>query len=114
MQDRLDVKYVKEPIRYIFSISDNGNIKSVVELIIIYDIFGGRPSAYIHKVYTAEKYQRQGFATKLLNDAINKAKEMNCYKVFLVCDDKLVDFYERLGFFIDQHSMRYNVEVNNY
>ena len=80
-------------------------MRSVVELIILPDLFGKRPAAYIHKVYTEDSYQGRGIATSLVKEAISYAKEHGCYKVFLVCRGETVSFYRRLGLHEDKVGM---------
>jgi len=89
------------PTRHVFREGD----ESVVELIVIPDILGRRPVGYIHKVVTAEECQDKGFATELMIIALASAKDMGCYKVFLICGDENRGFYERLGFKPHQSGM---------
>ncbi len=102
----LEIHTAKEPEHYIFNIMN----KSVVEMIVIYDVFGKRPAAYIHKVYTAEEEQNKGYASRLLGMAIDVAKQLNCYKVFVICNEDNKAFYQKNGFKADQISMRINLE----
>ena len=71
---------------------------SRVEMFILPDLFGKRPSAYIHKVYTDAAFQGRGLASGLVREAVEYARERGCYKVFLVCQEDVFPFYEMLGF----------------
>ncbi len=100
--NKLKVDISEKPRRVTFSETSEGEIVSLVELIIIPDVFGQRPAGYIHKIYTDEKYQGKGLATKLVNDAIRCAEKSGCHKVFLITTLENVKFYEGLGFEADQ------------
>lgn len=60
----------------------------------------------IEDIWTHENYRKQGIASSLVNDLIEKAKKYNCYKVILDCEDHNVHLYETLGFKKWQNSMR--------
>ncbi len=83
----------EEPKRLLFTRKNS----SVVELIILPDIFGQKHVGYIHKVFTDTEFRRRGYASELTKEAINRAKKEGCYKVFLLCDEKMVSFYEKIG-----------------
>jgi len=96
----------KKPQRFTFTESDREDVVCCVELIILPDLFGERPAAYIHKVYTDESCQRQGRATGLVNQAIAKARKEGCHKIFTICkDEETAKFYERFGMVKDQLGM---------
>lgn len=52
---------------------------------------------HIEDVVIHPDYQGQGYGKILVQDIIEKAKEQNCYKVILDCDEKKVPFYEKCG-----------------
>jgi len=90
----------------IFLIRDNGeDVKSFVEVFTLPDSLGQRPAAYIHKVATDPEYRGKGYASDLLNEAVRFAKRRGCHKVFLICRDELIPFYQRLGFQEDHQSV---------
>ena len=71
---------------------------SIVELLILPDILStGRQCGYIHKVYTDISSRNNGYASKLVTQAMDYAKSHDCHKVFLICNDETVPFYEKLG-----------------
>ena len=107
----MKISYEAEPKRRLFTIRHDSNekntIESVVELIIIPDIFGKRPAGYIHKVYTDTDFSGRGHASGLVNKAIKTAFEQyDCYKVFLISDEKTAPFYEKLGMCRHQFGMQ--------
>ena len=83
----------RKPKRRVFSADGD----SIVEIIILPDIFGMKPAAYIHKVHTDEEHRGKGYATKLVKEAIEYAQREGCYKAFLICHRETVPFYERCG-----------------
>jgi GNAT superfamily N-acetyltransferase len=73
-------------------------IIAIVELIIIDDIFGKGPCAYLHHVYTDKTHEKRGIATRLVKRARDIAQNNSCYKIFVICEPELKNFYERAGF----------------
>jgi len=61
---------------------------------------GGRSYALIENVVVHSEYQKMGIGRKLMEKAIELAKESNCYKIMLLSgvDNKNHAFYEKLGF----------------
>lgn len=43
-------------------------------------------------------YQRRGFARRLMNAFIERARELGKKKALLICKSELIAYYERLGF----------------
>jgi glucosamine-phosphate N-acetyltransferase len=43
-------------------------------------------------------YRKNGLGKILLQHCIDVAKDMNCYKLILNCDDKLVSYYQNYNF----------------
>ena len=52
----------------------------------------------IFGVNTLPEYRRRGYAGKLINELIFEAKSNGRKGVVLTCKDKLVSFYEKIGF----------------
>jgi len=53
---------------------------------------------HIEDVAAHPDYQNRGIASALVRHATEEARRLGCYKVILSCFDRLVPFYERLGF----------------
>ena len=70
----------------------------------VYIMFQDRhpePYAYLENVYVEQKYRSQGFGKKLVELAIEEAKERGCYKIIGTSktEKTLVhDLYEKYGF----------------
>jgi GNAT superfamily N-acetyltransferase len=88
-------------IKY-FIAKDNGEIIASCYIIIVPNLtFNGKSIGYIENVITGEKYRRRGIGKKIMEMAINYAKEENCYKVVLQSGIKRTmahKFYETIGF----------------
>lgn len=65
-----------------------------------------RSIAMIEDVWVHENYRKQGIASALVNELIERVKGYDCYKVILDCADHNVHLYETLGFKKWQNSMR--------
>ena len=62
---------------------------------------GLRPYGLIENVVTHKDYGKRGYGTKVLERAVEIAKEHNCYKVMLMTSSKSEEtlrFYEKAGF----------------
>lgn len=55
-------------------------------------------AAHIEDVATREWFTWQGVAKKLIERAIQEAKQRWCYKIILDCNEQLVPFYEKSWF----------------
>jgi glucosamine-phosphate N-acetyltransferase len=61
-------------------------------------IHGGRYVGHIEDVAVHRDYQQQGVGSALVRHATEEARRHGCYKVILNCYERLVPFYERLGY----------------
>ena len=55
-------------------------------------------AAHIEDVVISEQFRKQNYGKTLINFLIKKAKEYNCYKVILNCENKLQNFYNKCNF----------------
>tara|TARA_B100000424_G_scaffold57824_2_gene41889 strand:+ start:15368 stop:15835 length:468 start_codon:yes stop_codon:yes gene_type:complete len=54
--------------------------------------------AHIEDVIVHENYRKKGLGKMLINKCIEYAKEKNCYKIVLYCEEENIDFYQKCGF----------------
>ena len=62
---------------------------------------GGRSYAVIENVVTHPDFRKQGMGRAILDDAVRRARDANCYKVVLTTGSKresTLSFYEKAGF----------------
>ncbi|MDD4412897.1 MAG: GNAT family N-acetyltransferase [Patescibacteria group bacterium] len=80
-----------------------GFIKLVIDTKFSHDVCrAGR----IEDVVVRKGYESKGIATKLMEKAVEKAKEIGCYKITLDCRLELESFYNKFGFSQHEISMR--------
>ena len=108
----------KEPIRYWWRIMENTSIHTyVVEkdgmvigtatLHVLEKLIGGGSFVgQIEDVCVSKSHKGNGLGQILVNKLIEVSKEVRCYKVILNCDEKLVPFYEKNGFYQKEIQMR--------
>lgn len=72
-------------------------------------IRNGGIAALIEDVAVRQQYRGQKIGEQLILHLIQKAKELNCYKIILSCFDERVSFYERCGFKKECNTMRINL-----
>ena len=65
----------------------------------------GGLASFIEEVIVRKEYRGKGIGEMLVSKAIEKAKELGCYKVILQCSDENVKFYEKCGL----SKFKYNV-----
>jgi GNAT superfamily N-acetyltransferase len=91
----------KYNIKYYIA-KDNGKIIGSCYICIIHNLTrGGRSIGFIENVITDKEYRRRGIGKRLVEKAVEYAKEQNCYKVILQSGSKRTDahkFYESTGF----------------
>ena len=88
-------------LRYFVLVFDRKFVSSCALSIIPNLTRGARPYALIENVVTHEKFRRNGYATKVLKNALEYAWKNQCYKVMLLTGSKnqgIHEFYEKVGF----------------
>jgi ribosomal protein S18 acetylase RimI-like enzyme len=86
----------------IYNFTDKEDGKVVSSLILYVVKLPSRHLGVIEEVKTDEPYRRQGRATKLMKEAIEKGRELglDCIELTVREDSPIVqDFYKSLGFF---------------
>lgn len=61
-------------------------------------IHNGGKVGHIEDVATRAGYEGIGVGKKIINKLIEISKDNQCYKIILDCDDKVIKFYEKIGF----------------
>ena len=57
----------------------------------------GSTASFIEDVIVRKKYRGRGIGELLVSSAIDKSRELGCYKVVLQCSDDNIKFYEKCG-----------------
>lgn len=86
-------------VKHFIEIKDNEN--QIASLVLYFVPLRSRHLAVIEEVKTNEGYRNKGYATQLINIAINKAKELNADTLELCLNKKdtmAVKLYEKCGF----------------
>ena len=63
---------------------------------------------HIEDVVVNKEFEGQGIGMKLVLSLLDIAKEKKCYKTILNCEDKLLPFYEKIGFKQKSTEMRFD------
>ena len=63
---------------------------------------------HIEDVVVNKKFEGRGIGMKLVLSLLDVAKEKKCYKTILNCEDKLIPFYEKIGFKQKSTEMRFD------
>ena len=63
---------------------------------------------HIEDVVVNKEFEGQGIGMKLVLSLLDAAKEKKCYKTILNCEDKLIPFYEKIGFKQKSTEMRFD------
>lgn len=61
--------------------NENGKVLGWVQLYIISNERHDEPYAFLENLYVEEEYRKQGLGTKLIQAAIEEAKNRDCYKI---------------------------------
>ena len=63
---------------------------------------------HIEDVVVKKEFEGQGIGMKLVLSLLDIAKERECYKTILNCEDELIPFYEKIGFKQKSTEMRFD------
>ncbi len=80
---------------------DGEKVVSTCYLAIIPNLTYGKAIGFIENVVTDENYRKQGLGRKVINRALQIAREHNCYKAILqsgIARTQAHEFYKSLGF----------------
>lgn len=97
-KDKVFDEIKKNPNHLIYVLEDEWIIGCGTLLIEPKFIHNGQSVGHIEDIVIDKKYRNLGLGKKLIDFLINKAKELECYKVILDCSDEHVIFYEKTGF----------------
>ena len=90
------------------AVDDNKIVGSTTLLIEQKFIHDGGLVGHIEDVVVRKDYEGRGIGIKLVTSLLERAKEKNCYKTILDCNDDVKQFYERIGFKRESNGMRYD------
>jgi N-acetylglutamate synthase-like GNAT family acetyltransferase len=53
---------------------------------------------HIENIFIHNDYRNKGYGKQIIKYLIDKAKNKQCYRIDLACENKLENYYEKLGF----------------
>lgn len=99
-------KFEKDENMYLLVAEEDGKVISSVQMAIIQSLTHNvSPFAVVENVVTHINYRNKGYASALLEQATEIAKERRCYKIFLETGsnkESTLNFYRNNGFLIDE------------
>ncbi len=99
-------KFEKDDNMYLLVVEEDGKVVSSVQMAIIESLTHNvSPFAVVENVVTHIDYRNRGYASALLKQASEIAKEHKCYKIFLETGsnkESTLNFYRNNGFAIDE------------
>lgn len=112
---KLFVKFGQYPDYHLYIAKINTKIVGSFALLIMDNLAHfGTPSAIVEDVVVSENNQNKGIGKKMMEFAIQKAREKGCYKMVLSSNLVRTDahrFYERLGF--EKHGYSFKININS-
>jgi|KBSMisStandDraft_5_1062788.scaffolds.fasta_scaffold1512368_1 glucosamine-phosphate N-acetyltransferase len=72
-------------------------------------IHNGGKVGHIEDVVTRKGYEGKGIGKKVIEELIKIARENECYKVILDCNEKVMEFYEKMGF--RKHAIMMRIDI---
>ena len=104
------LKKILENENHIIHVAElNGKIVGSTTLLIEQKfIHEGGFVGHIEDVVVNKEFEGRGIGMKLVLSLLDIAKEKKCYKTILNCEDKLIPFYEKIGFKQKSTEMRFD------
>ena len=104
------LKKILENENHIIHVAElNGKIVGSTTLLIEQKfIHEGGLVGHIEDVVVNKEFEGHGIGMKLVLSLLDVAKEKKCYKTILNCEDKLLPFYEKIGFKQKSTEMRFD------
>jgi len=104
------LKKIFENENHIIHVAElNGKIVGSTTLLIEQKfIHEGGFVGHIEDVVVNKEFEGHGIGMKLVLSLLDVAKERKCYKTILNCEDKLIPFYEKIGFKQKSTEMRFD------
>ena len=104
------LKKILENENHIIHVAElNGKIVGSTTLLIEQKfIHQGGFVGHIEDVVVNKEFEGRGIGMKLVLSLLDVAKEKKCYKTILNCEDKLIPFYEKIGFKQKSTEMRFD------
>jgi glucosamine-phosphate N-acetyltransferase len=104
------LKKILENENHIIHVAElNGKIVGSTTLLIEQKfIHEGGFVGHIEDVVVNKEFEGQGIGMKLVLSLLDVAKEKKCYKTILNCEDKIIPFYEKIGFKQKSTEMRFD------
>ena len=78
--------------------------------IVIENKIRGDIAGHIEDIVVDTTVRGKMVGVKLVKELVNIGKSMGCYRITLFCDEKLIKFYERNGFKVNNVMMKYFLE----
>jgi len=72
-------------------------------------IHNGGKVGHIEDVTTRKGYEGNGVGREIIKKLITISRERGCYKIILDCDEKVSEFYEKIGFKKKAIMMRFDL-----
>jgi glucosamine-phosphate N-acetyltransferase len=104
-----------DPVYHVFvAVASDGQVIGATTLLVEQKfIHHGGLVGHIEDVVVRKGHEGKGVGGKVVGAAIEKARELGCYKVILDCKAELVDFYSRLGFRTHDVGMRIDLKPSD-
>ena len=71
-------------------------------------IHNGGKIAHLEDLVVRKKYQGQGIAEEIIKTLLSIAEKKGCYKTLSDCTDKILPFWQKIGFKNHENATRYD------
>jgi glucosamine-phosphate N-acetyltransferase len=98
----------RNPVYHVFvAVTSGGQVLGATTLLVEQKfIHGGGLVGHIEDVVVRKGQQGKGIGQAVVKAAVEKARDLGCYKCILDCKAELIPFYEKLGLRRYQEGMR--------
>ena len=110
IESNMFIEFLQRSNVYLFV---NETMKIIGSITALYErkmIHNGGIVCHIEDFVVHKDYRNQGIGKRLMNHVLEDAKQKQCYKIILDCNENMYNYYQQYGFETKNIQMSYYIE----